>query len=193
MTQVSDDRRRRTVRLLAYVVLGVVMVALAAVAVVRLFVTASEEPSETASVQQVADLAVTVTEELDIVSGVGLLCDRPIDLYRMAVESTITRWQSLSGTQVPEVAADVSDVDEGVSGSFVLAISSPEEGLEDEQRTFRVFVEERDGRSCITGVGGPSAERPTTRFAGDGYTGVTSPPPVPTRPPTPEPTQEPTP
>lgn len=156
------------------------MAALCAVAVVRLFMSDPEEPTEAASVQDVADLAVVVAEGLDVEQGVEVLCDRPIDLYRMAVEATIVRWQAQSGTQAPEVDAEVSDVDDGASGSFVLRISSEEDGLEDEQRTFRVFVESRDGRACVTGVGGPRSERPTTRFAGKGYTGATSPSPVPT-------------
>lgn len=171
--------RRRVLRFLPWVAAGVVMVALTAVAVERLFVEEPEEPTEAASVQDVADLAATVTEDLDVARGVEMLCRPPIELYRMTVESTITRWQALSGVQVPEVTAEVSDVDTGSSGSFVLRISSDEEGLEDEQRTFRVFVDYTDGRSCVTGVGGPKAQRPTTVFAADGYTGVTSPSPVP--------------
>ncbi len=180
MTDGAQGHRWRVLSVLPWVVVGVVMVALAGVAVVRLFVDEPAAPTDAATVQDVADLAVEVTEGLDVQAGVDLLCDEPIELYRMAVESTIIRWQALSGTQVPELTADVSDVDRGPAGSFVIKISSDERGLEDVQQTFRVFVEDRDGRSCVVGVGGPKAQRPTTRFARDGYTGVTSPPPAPT-------------
>ncbi|WP_148612412.1 hypothetical protein [Nocardioides rubriscoriae] len=187
MTQGVQGRRGRALTVLPWVVVGAVMVSLAGVAVVRLFVDEGAAPAEATSVQDVADLALTVTEELDVQGGVDLLCDQPIELYRMAVESTIIRWQTLSGVQAPAVTADVSDVDKGSSGSFVIAISSDEDGLEDEDRTFRVFVENHGGRSCVVGVGGPRAQRPTTRFAAAGYSGVTSPPPMPRSTPSPTP------
>lgn len=179
MTGRADGGQWRLLTVVPWVVVGVVMVVLAGVAVVRLFVSEPGASTEPVTVAAVADLAVTATEDLDVAAGVEMLCDQPIDLYRMAVESTITRWQTESGVQVPEVDAVVSDVDEGATGSFVIDIDSDQEGLEDEQQTFRVFVESRAGRSCVTGVGGPRSTRATTRFAGKGYSGVTSPPPVP--------------
>lgn len=171
--------RSRLLRALPWVVVGVVMLALAAVAVVRLFVDDADESAQAASVREVASLVAAATEDLDIAGGIDLLCEEPIELYRMTVESTITTWQGLSGTQAPSVDAAVSDVDEGAAGSFVLRIRSDEDGLQDEQEDFRVFVDVRDGRSCVVGVGGPDARRPSTRFAAGGYSPVTSPPPVP--------------
>ena len=177
--------RERVLRLLPWVVVGGVMVALASVAVVRLFVDEPAEPDDASSVRSVADLAQEVTEALDVAGGTDLLCEPPIDLYRMAVESTIASWQTLAGTPSPAITAEVSDVDAGAAGSFVIRISSDEDGLEDERRAFRVFVESRDGRSCVTGVGGVGAKRPTTRFASEGYSPATSPTPQPTPRPTP--------
>ncbi|MDO9455165.1 hypothetical protein [Nocardioides sp.] len=176
---VGDGRRRRALSVVSWVVVGVVMVALAGVAVVRLFVDQTDAPTDATTVQDVADMAVTVTEDLDVVGGVDLLCAAPLDLYRMAVESTITTWQVMSGNDVPDVQAEASDVDEGAAGSFVIRISSDEDGLEQEKQNFRVFVESRAGRSCVVGVGGPKAKRPTTEFSGGGYSRVTSPPPSP--------------
>lgn len=191
MTDGSDgstrEPRRRVLRLLPWVAVAAVMIALTAVAVDRVLVSETEEPTEADTVQDVADLAAEATEALDVQQGVAMLCRPPIQLYQMTVESTIDRWRSLTGDQAPDVTAEVSDVDSGSAGSFVLRISSDEDGLEDEGRTFRVYVEHDDGRSCVTGVGGPKSRRPSTVFAADGYTGVTSPPPEPTSEPSSEP------
>lgn len=178
MTDGSVGRRRQLVTALPWVVVGVVMVGLAGVAVVRL-TAEPEEPNEASSVRAVADLSESIAESLDVQGGLELLCDEPISLYRMAVESTIVRWQTLSGSPAPEITARVSEVDDGPTGSFLLRVSSEEPGLEDEQRTFRVFVEEHDGRSCVVGIGGRTADRASVRFAGDGYLDVTTPTPTP--------------
>lgn len=174
----ADPRRRRTT-IVAWAVVGVVMVGLASVAVVRLFVADPADPGRADSVRAVADASVEVADTLDVQGGLDLLCEEPIDLYRMAVESTIVRWQTLSGTQTPSVTARASEVAAGTSGSFLLRVSVDEKGLDDERRTFRVFVEKRGSRSCVVGIGGRKAERPSVRFAGEGYSGVTSPTPTP--------------
>ena len=93
MTTGPDAPRRQLVSLLPWFVVGVVMVALAAVAVVRL-TAGDEEPTEADSVRDVADLAQGIAEGLDVDGGLDLLCDEPIELYKMAVESTIIRWQT---------------------------------------------------------------------------------------------------
>lgn len=166
-------------RLVPWVVIGVVMVVLAAVAVVRLFVERTDEPGEAASVRDVADASAEVTETLDVPGGLELLCEVPMDLYRMTVDATVTRWQADLAGGLPDVTARVSDVDEGATGSFVIRITRALDGTADEKRNFRVFVDSRDGRSCITGVGGVNAERATTEFSGRGYSRATSPTPVP--------------
>jgi len=180
MTTGPDARRRQLVSLLPWFVVGVVMVALAAVAVVRL-TAGDEEPTEADSVRDVADMAQGIAEGLDVDGGLDLLCDEPIELYKMAVESTIIRWQTISGSPAPTVTARVTEVDDGPTGSFLLRVTPDGRGLGDEQRTFRVFVESRDGRSCVVGIGGRKADRASTRFAGDGYSGVVSPAPAPRR------------
>ncbi len=164
------------------------MAALAAVAVLRVVVDPDDEPGEATTVREVADQAVDVAESLDISGGTALLCEAPIDLYRQAVESTVVRWQSLSGEDLPAVEAGVEDVDSGPEGSFVLRVDPESPELDGEERAFRVFVQQRGSRSCVVGVGGPRAERPTTRFSRGGYQGVTSPTPRPTPTPTPTPT-----
>ncbi|MFB9315207.1 hypothetical protein [Nocardioides plantarum] len=188
MTHGPDGRRRQLVTVLPWLVVGVVMVALAGVAVVRLAVGA-DEPTEADSVRDVADMAQVIAEELDVDSGLDLLCDEPIELYKMAVESTIIRWQTMSGSPAPTVTARVSEVDDGPTGSFLLRVSPDDRALKDEQRTFRVFVESRDGRSCVAGIGGRKADRASIRFADDGYSGVVSPTPTPGPPRSPTPTR----
>jgi hypothetical protein len=188
MTESTDGRRPRRRRVLPWAVGGVVgaaMVWLAWVAVDRVVLGDDTDPDQAASVDDVASMSVVVAEDLDVLGGVELLCERPMDLYRNTVEYTITRWQNLAGGELPTVVAEVSDVSGGATGSFVIAIRN--EGATSEQHTFRVFVETRDGRSCITGVGGPKARRATTSFSGDGYMDVTTPEPTPT--PTPRPTR----
>lgn len=160
-------------------VVGLVMVVLAAVAVVRLFVDQTDEPGEAVTVSDVAAVSVDVTEALDVSAGMGLLCEAPMDLYRMTVESTITRWQADLAGGLPDVSAEVSDVDAGAEGSFVIRITRAIDEMSDELQNFRVFVESRAGRSCIVGVGGVDAKRPTTKFSGSGYSRVTSPTPAP--------------
>lgn len=174
----STGGRSRLLTVLPWVVVGVVMVVLAAVAVVRLFMT-DEDPGGAASVQDVADLAVVATEAVDLAGGLALLCDEPMRLYPDTVDATLKQWRGRAGSEALDLSVEVSDVDEGPTGSFVIAITSPESGLEDVEEDFRVFVESRDGRSCVTGVGGVRAQRPSTRFSGDGYVPVTSPPPSP--------------
>lgn len=171
----------RRARLAVAVVVGVVMVALAAFAVVTIFMTSADEPDEAASVRDVADLAVGAVEALDVVGTFALLCAPPMDLYRMGLESRLADLQDRSGTPDPEVGVEVSDVDDGTEGSFVVAVSSSEPQLGDLDEQLRVFVETREGRACIVGIGDPDDTEPELRPSRGGYDGASSPTPRPGR------------
>ncbi|MEO9322070.1 hypothetical protein ABFT23_01185 [Nocardioides sp. C4-1] len=177
MTERSDGRRRTLLKVLPWAVVGVVMVSLAGVTVVRLFVDAPpDDPDQATSVEDVAELSQEIAETADVDAGIALLCGRPLLLYKMAVSATVDRWETTDADATIE--ATVSDVADGATGSFVIDLDSGDT-LPGADRAYRVFVESRDGRSCITGVGGRDATSPTTLFSRDGYTDVTSPPPAP--------------
>lgn len=165
--------------MLPWAVVGVVMVVLATYAVVILFFDDPEDPGEADTVQEVADLAAEAAELFDVRAGVQLLCEQPMDLYRMSVDSTIAGWQDAADTETPDMTYRISDVDDGAAGSFLVDITSDEPGLEDESQQLRVFVESREDRSCIVGTGDADDEQPTTRLSGGGYDGASSPPPSP--------------
>lgn len=179
----TPDLRRRGPRralvVLSWLVMGAVMVGLTAVAVVRVFGEPGDEPGQATTVRDVADQSVLVADGLDLDGGIALLCEDPMDLYRMTVEATLIRWEADGGGVMPAITAEVSDVSDGSTGSFVIRIARAV-GTDDEaSQSFRVFVDSVGGRSCVTGVGRPDSERQTTRFSGNGYSGVTSPAPAP--------------
>lgn len=181
MNVTGPDRGPHTLKgWLPWVVVGVVMVVLAAVAVTTVFFTGPGNAEDAETVQDVADLAVDAAETLDVAAGIDLLCEAPMDLYRMSLESTIAEAQDRAGTETPDVTYTVRDVSDAATGSFVVDITSDEVGLADEDTTVRVFVEDRDGRSCVAGVGSEDDAEPEVTLSGDGYDGATSPSASPT-------------
>jgi hypothetical protein len=176
MELTGPDRGPHTVRgWLPWAAVGAVLLVLAGVAVVTLFVAGPGDAAGADSVEDVADLAVDAADDLDVAAGIDLLCELPMDLYRMSLETLIDEGRDEAGTDDPDVDYEVSDVSDGPTGSFVVTISSDEEGLADRGTSLRVFVEQRDGRSCIVGVGEPDAEEPEVEVAPEGYGRVTSP------------------
>ncbi len=166
---------------LPWAVVGAVMVVLAGVAVASFALGGPAGADDAETVQDVADLAVDSAEGLDVESGIDLLCEAPMSLYRESLMTMIDDAQERSGTDTPAVDYAISDVADGAEGSFVVDVSSSEEGLRDSDATIRVFVETRDGRSCISGVGDEDDARQEVRISGRGYTRATSPSTSPSR------------
>lgn len=169
----------RRLRLTGYGVIGAVMVALAGFAVVQIFLTSPKEPDEATSVGDVAELVTLTTENLDVDGTFDLLCAPPMDLYRMGLESRLADLQDRSGKPDPELDVEVSDVDAGPSGSFVVSVASTDPALGDLDEQLRVFVQNKGGRACIVGIGDADATTPSLRPSRAGYDGATSPAPTP--------------
>lgn len=101
------------------------------------------------SVDEVADRAVSAAEDLDVSAGIDLLCDPPAAESRELLDALIADAQDRTGSDTPEVTIDVHDVDGDASGSFTAVITSAEDEFSGVEREVIVFVEDRDGRSCI--------------------------------------------
>ncbi|QCW49420.1 hypothetical protein FE634_01475 [Nocardioides dongxiaopingii] len=180
MELTGPERGPHTLRgWLPWIAVGVVMVVLAGVAVLTLFLSDAKSAEEAENVDDVAGLAVEAAEELDIGAGIDLLCEAPMDLYRQTLETMINDARERSGTVDPAVDYAVSDVSDGATGSFVVEASSSEDGLEGQDLEVRVFVEEQDGRSCISGIGDVDDEEEQIRISGGGYSGARPPSPAP--------------
>jgi hypothetical protein len=104
------------------------------------------------TVEEVADDAVAAAEDLDVGAGIDLLCDAPSDGDRDDLEDLIDEARDRAGTHDPEVRYEISDVEGDASGSFVVTVTSDEDGLDDERLEMRVIVEERGDRACISDV-----------------------------------------
>ena len=149
------------------------MVVLAAVAVVRLLVDRGRRARP-----RPTPCATSPTSPVEVDRGarrasaaLELLCDVPIELYRMTVESTITRWQALAGEPAPDVTARVSDVDDG----SVRARSSSGSAARPTRSRGRAAAPSGSSSSTTTAAraspasAAAKARRPTTLFAADGY------------------------
>jgi len=173
MAAARTTRRRLVV--LAWIVGGAGVLALATVAIVTVFFTEPDRAENAASVQGVADLSVVAAEGLNVAGAIELLCEPPMNLYRMSLETLLAEAQTDTGTDTPQVDAEVTDVSEGPEGSFLMTISSDEPELADRTNTLRFFVENRDGRSCIVGRGSPKDTKARVLFSGTDFGDLATP------------------
>lgn len=104
------------------------------------------------SVDAVAGEAVDAAEDLDVGAGIDLLCDPPTSEERSDLSDLIGEARDRAGTGDPDVDYEISEVEGDGSGSFVVTVTSEEDGLDDERIEMRVLVEEDGDRSCIAGV-----------------------------------------
>lgn len=104
------------------------------------------------SVEDVADEAVDAAEDLDVDAGIDLLCDAPTSEQRSDLGDLIDEARDRAGTDDPDVDYEISDVEGDTAGSFLVTVTSEEDGLDDERIEMRVLVEADGDRSCIAGV-----------------------------------------
>lgn len=134
---------------LGWIVAGAVaLVLLLAGSVTALVVAAGGDPT---SVADVADAAVDAAEDLDVDDGIDLLCEAPSGKDRADLEELIETVRDETGEDSPDASYEISDVEGDAEGSFTVRVTSDEEEFQDSEIAAVVHVEERDGRSCISG------------------------------------------
>lgn len=128
------------------------------VVVLVVTLTGSKAAEDAESVQDVADLAVAAAEELDVDKGVDLLCEAPSSSRIDELEDLIEAGQEAAGTDDPDVDYVVSGLEGDAEGSFIVKVSSDEEGLEDSEESLRFEVSTDGSRSCIADISGAGDE-----------------------------------
>ncbi|WP_447644338.1 Rv0361 family membrane protein [Nocardioides zeae] len=102
------------------------------------------------SVRETAEQAVDAAEALDVDAGARLLCSAPSDDERADLEDAIDEAREQTGTDDPEVAYEISDVEESDDGgSVVVRATADEEELGDAFLEVRFDVTSDDGEFCI--------------------------------------------
>lgn len=133
---------------LGWIVAGAVALVLLLAGGVTALVVAGGDPT---SVADVAEAAVEAAEDLDVDQGIDLLCEAPSDKERAELEELIDTVRDETGEDDPDATYEVSDVEGEAEGSFEVRVTSDEEEYDDAELAAVVRVEERDGRSCISG------------------------------------------
>ncbi|QSR26395.1 hypothetical protein CFH99_12240 [Nocardioides aromaticivorans] len=134
---------------LGWIVAGAVaLVLLLAGSVTALVVASGGDPT---SVEEVADAAVDAAQDLDVDDGVDLLCEAPSGKDRADLEKLIETVRDETGEDDPDATYEISDVEGDTEGSFTVRVTSDEEPYTDAEIAAVVHVQERDGRSCISG------------------------------------------
>lgn len=133
---------------LGWIVAGAVALVLLLAGGVTALVVAGGDPT---SVADVAEAAVEAAEDLDVDQGIDLLCEAPSDKERAELEELIDTVRDETGEDDPDATYQVSDVEGEAEGSFEVRVTSDEEEYDDAELAAVVRVEERDGRSCISG------------------------------------------
>ncbi len=123
---------------------------LAIVVVLVVTLTGSKAAADARSVQDVADLAVSAAQDLDVDAGVDLLCAAPGEERVQDLNDLIEKGQEKAGTADPDVDYAISDLEGDSIGSFTVTITSDEDGLEGRTGDLVVVVGRDGDRSCIT-------------------------------------------